>query len=319
MDLSIIIVNWNSSQLVRKCIGSITGQTVGLTYEIIVVDSGSFDGCGDMLARECPGVVFVQSEENIGFAKANNLGFDRSRGQSLLFLNPDTELVGPAINTLVAHHRRLPAAGALGARLLNSDGTVQTSCIQSFPTLVNQLLDCEALRRRFPLWRIWGMGSLFLAETAPAEVEAVSGACLLVSRRVFESVGGFNPDYFMYSEDIELCYRTAKAGLKNYYVPTALVRHHGGGSSRKSAGAFASVMMVESLWRYLRRNRGTAYGLAYRLSLACAACVRLALLEGRRLRHRPPPGQAQAPGSLAKWRSILRWCLGLEGWVLKYR
>ncbi len=319
MDLSIIIVNWNSLEFLGKCIASIKSQTSRLAYEIIVVDSGSFDGSRDMLARTNTEVIFVQCEQNVGFAKANNLGYSRSRGRNLLFLNPDTELMGPAINILSAQLERLPDAGVLGARLLSGDGTVQTSCLQSFPTLLNQLLDSELLRSRFPRWRLWGMSPLFCATDAAAGVEVVSGACMLLKRPVFESVGLFSTDYFMYSEDMDLCLKVLNQGWRNYYIPTAVITHYGGGSSRKSASVFSSVMMVESLWRYLRKNRGVTYGLAYRLSMTCAACVRIVLLEvGRRWRHLALADQAGA-ASLTKWRAILRWSLGMESWVSKYR
>src|SRR5207244_796979 len=100
MDLSIIIVNWKSADFVRKCLASIYETSKEIRFEIIVVDNSSFDGCGEMLAREFPEAVFIQSKENVGFSRANNLGFQRAQGNVLLFLNPDTEMVGPALNTL---------------------------------------------------------------------------------------------------------------------------------------------------------------------------------------------------------------------------
>ena len=131
-----------------------------------------------------------------------------------LFLNPDTELVGPAINVLFDHLRALPDAGAVGCKLLNSDGTVQTSCIQSIPTILNQVLDSEASRAKWPRSLLWGMAPLFSASENPEEVEAITGACVMLKREVFEEVGLFSEDYFMYAEDIDLSYKIRKAGVQ---------------------------------------------------------------------------------------------------------
>src|SRR5262245_55141684 len=136
MDLSIIIVNWNSREYLRKCMTSISSHAPRLDYEVIVIDSGSFDGCEEMLKEHFPAVRFVQHERNDGFAKANNIAFGASAGASLLFLNPDTEVVGPAIEVLYKSLHSLPDAGIVGARLVNTDGSLQSSCIQALPTIL---------------------------------------------------------------------------------------------------------------------------------------------------------------------------------------
>src|SRR5437762_3548719 len=133
MDLSIIIVNWNSKDYLRKCLKSIYANTHGIDFEIIVVDNASFDGSGELLAQDFPKVRFVQSHTNLGFARANNLGFGNSTGRNVLFLNPDTEAVGGALNELLQRLQRLPNAGVVGCKLLNTDGSMQTSCLQSYP------------------------------------------------------------------------------------------------------------------------------------------------------------------------------------------
>jgi N-acetylglucosaminyl-diphospho-decaprenol L-rhamnosyltransferase len=162
-ELSIIIVNWNSKDFVRKCVQSIMANLMDFAFEIIVVDGASYDGCGEMLMREFPEVRFIQSDKNVGFARASNLGFEQSSGNCLLFLNPDTEVVGPAISILRTALLELDQAGIVGAKLLNTDGSVQTSCIQAFPTILNQLwmprccaghsrgIPSGACRRCFPL------------------------------------------------------------------------------------------------------------------------------------------------------------------------
>lgn len=161
MDLSVIIVNWNSKDYLRKCLVSVFAETHDIEFEVIVIDSASFDGCGEMLNEQFPKIKFIQSERNLGFAKANNAAFETSTGECILFLNPDTEVVGAAISTLYEQLRKLPDAGLVGAKLLNADGTIQTSCIQSFPTIVNQVLNSESMRARWPKSSLWGMASLF--------------------------------------------------------------------------------------------------------------------------------------------------------------
>lgn len=304
MDVSIVIVNWNSKDFLAACLRSLERHTHGLTRETIVIDSGSFDGCGEMLAADFPSVRFVQSAANRGFASANNEACRHATGNRLLFLNPDTELESAAVNLMVEHLDRSPDAGAVGCRLLNRDGSLQTCCVQPFPTIVGQLLNSDWLQRRFPRWKLWGMSPLFDAGDAPARVDVVSGACLMLRRAAFERVGGFSEDYFMYAEDLDLCHKLRQAGLVNYHLPHATVRHFGGGSSEKAPSDFSVVMMRDSIWRFLRKSRGAPYGLAYRVSTVISAVSRLALLSVRSP-LRPGP-------SARKWRAILAWSIGVR-------
>ena len=318
MDVSIIIVNWNSAAFVGKCISSIIAQTCHLEYEIIVVDSASYDGCGEMLARDFPQVVFIQSKENVGFAKANNMAFAHARGRMLLLLNPDTELAGPTIEIMASQLESLQDAGLAGCPLVNTDSTLQTSCVQAFPTILNQLIGLDFLITRFPRCPIWGKAPLFSSSERPAEVDAVSGACMLLPREVFAEVGLFSPEFFMYSEDIDLCLKVRNSGRKVYYIPKATVVHHGGKSAGTSSGKFSNVMFVESLWRYLRKNRGRAYGVFYRVSIGSAAVVRLGFILlgwslGGMIFNR-----ARLEKARAKWKNILSWSLGFENWVVRY-
>ena len=318
--LSIIIVNWNSKEFLRKCLDSIIAQTVSLDFEIIVIDSGSFDGCESMVQECFPQVRFLESKNNIGFARSNNLAFDASVGDSILFLNPDTELAGPAVDIIYAALQRLPEVGVLGAKLLNSDRTIQTSCIKAFPNLVNQILDVEILQKWFPRARIWGMGPLFDNPITPAEVDVVSGACMIMRRSVFQEIGGFSTHYFIYSEDVDLCLKTRLSGLKNYYIPGAVIVHHGGGSTAaKTATNFSNVMALESRWRFFSNTRSRFYAVLYRIAMAMVSAGRvtllLALLALPLFRYRFTPKYRAA---VTKWWAGLRWTLGLESWVNSY-
>lgn len=315
--LSIIIVNWNSKDYLQKCIASILTNTFALEYEIIVVDSASYDGCGDMLQHFYPQVHFIQSERNVGFASANNLGAACAHGKVLLFLNPDTEVNAQAIEHLYRRHHQLQHAGVIGCRLINSDGTLQTSCVQPFPTIMNQILDAENLQRWFPRLGLWLSAATFEGVITPVQVEVVSGACMMIDRKVFDQVGEFSSDYFMYAEDIDLCYKITAAGYTNYYVPDVGIVHHGGGSTQHARSCFSNVMMRESVSRLLRKTRGNLYSLGYRLALSCVAVVRLALLvlyyPVALIRQRARKWVL----TFNKWVAILRWGLWLENWALK--
>lgn len=315
MKLSIILVNWKSAGWLRKCLLSISAYPPAGSYEILVVDNASRDECGAMLASEFPGVRCFASGVNLGFAGANNFGFRHSSGEQVLFLNPDTEVTPGALDKLCSTLHALPTAGLVGAKLLNTDLGVQTSCIQRFPTILNQFFDTELLRRLWPRSRFFGMQPLFDGRQTPAEVECISGACMLAPRDAFEAVGGFSTRYFMYTEDVDLCQKIHRAGWKVYLAQTALVIHHGGSSSRlEPRNHFAAVAMRESRWRFMTKWRGPLYAAVYRLTTGLSAALRLAMLGlavavvGGRDRR------ALKWNSIHKWRRILRWSLWLEPW-----
>lgn len=308
MSLSILIVNWRSEAFVRQCLHSLRAHCADLAPQIIVVDGGSFDGCGAMIAAEFPGVDFVQSPQNVGFGRANNLGFGRVTGEALLLLNPDTEVPAGALPTLLAELERRPDAGILGPKLLNTDGSLQTSCVRALPTPLNRALDSDLFRRLLPDSRLWGVGEAFRA-TGPVEVEAVSGACMLLRSEVFRRVGGFSPEFFMYGEDMDLCAKVRRLGLRNVYVPTASVTHHGSGSSNTQVSQFATVMMRIAGDTYMRLNHGPLAAWRYRALQVVSALVRLglALPAAGLLRG---PRRAAARNAAHKWWCVLRWAVG---------
>jgi GT2 family glycosyltransferase len=317
-DISIIIVNWRSTALLQTCLASLVANQGTLDYEIVVIDNASFDGCDRMLATHFPSVQFVQSHENLGFGKANNRAVRHSHSDLLLFLNPDTAVIGDAVNRLVASCRRLPDCGAVGGTLLNGDGSIQTSALLAFPTLLNQLLDCNLLRRLWPRSRLWANAALFADLAEPVEIEAVSGACLMMRREAFEAIGGFSSEYFMYSEDTDICFKAHRRGYRNYFVPEARVVHFGDGSVRSARSSFAVAMAVESLWRFMIKHRGRVYARLYRALLLLSAFTRLGVLWILRLLPTRRSLNRGSVNSVPKWNTILRWSLGFEPWVLKY-
>lgn len=308
--LSIIIVNWNSQDFVRECLRSLE-KHLTLDHQTVVVDGASFDGCGAMIAREFPWVEFVQSPENLGFGRCNNLGVTYATGTYLLFLNPDTEVSPGAIEALLATAEGDSRIGIVGARLLNTDGTLQTSCVQALPTPLNQTLDSDFLRRIFPHSRLWGNASAFASESATA-VEAVSGACMLVHRDTFHRVGGFCPDYFMYAEDMHLCWQIAQLGKTIVYQGNSVIIHHGGGSSAGDFSKFSCLEMRRAVHHFISCRQGDFAGFLYRSGIGTSAVIRLLVLSfasvfGTQARR------SQIRISTNRWLTNLRWSLRPSG------
>lgn len=316
MELSIIIVNWNSIEYVRACLVSIFKTVARLSFEVIVIDSGSGDGCGEMIAGEFPAVKFIASRANLGFPRANNVACAASSGQTLLFLNPDTEVRPNAVLELYRALHAHEDTGIVGARLLNSDGSLQTSCVQAFPTIWNQALSADLLHRWFPRARLWGAAALFAGQ--PQAVDMVSGACLMVKRHVFEHVGRFSTYSFMYVEDVDICLKAKKAGWNTCYVPSAEVVHHGGGSSACSVKAFNAVMSRESLRRFFCLTRGRGYARLFTLVQGLVAAQRCSLLLAACTLQTLSGSEGYTRRRLVKWSAILRWSLGREHWIKKY-
>lgn len=298
-DVSIICVNWNSVDYMRECIRSIYQFTQALSLEIIVVDNASPDGKASQLKAEYPEITLIESEENLGFSRANNLGFQHSTGSHLLFLNPDTKLISPAINLLMASAKSLPSAGVLGSRLLNADLSFQTSSVQKFPTILNQIFDHNSSADVPP-----EMGT---AKGVP--VDMVSGACMLLPREVFIRAGMFSEDYFMYAEDVDLCFKVRNLGLNVYYCGEATIVHFGGGSSSQTGvEQFVVVGQRTAIMQFCRKTRGPLYAWMYRALMGAASVARIILIA----LMLPFTKRPNIRWSLRKWIAIWKWAIGIR-------
>lgn len=312
MELSIIIVNWNALDYLRECIASIYEHTGGFDFEIIVVDNASTKGDSDVLKEPFPEVIIIKSRQNLGFARANNLGCRQAKGEYVLFLNPDTKLVGPAIKVLLDRMRTLPDAGIVGCRQINPDLTVQTTSIQKFPTISNQIFNIEYLRLRWPAFPLWNIAPLFRDNPLPVVVDVIPGACMLIRRKLFEQVGMFSEEYFMYGEDVDLNYKVARSGLKNYYVSDAVIIHYGGKSSSQTCvNQWATMMKYRAMNLYYSKNHGRVYAMIYRTAMGACAICRIALIAlafpfGNILWKKQVLRLA-----IQKWGAVLKWSLGL--------
>jgi N-acetylglucosaminyl-diphospho-decaprenol L-rhamnosyltransferase len=320
MDLSIIIVNWNSVNYLKECLQSILRETKGINFEIIVVDNASYDGSAEMIGAEFPEVKFVQSNENGGFAKANNLGFKNSSGRNLIFLNPDTRVIGSAIGDMLDFLNSRPDAGVVGCTLLYSDLSVQLHSVQPYPTVINQALDIDYLKKKWPHWNLWRLKALNQEHGQPEKVEVVPGACLMIKREVFQEVGLFSEDYFMYAEDIDLCYKVNRTNRKVFFIKGAKVVHHGSASSRNKKISFFSVVLTrESVFKFLMKTRGRRTAVSYRIVMSITAISRMGALAVA-LPLAGWKGQRKAlKGTFNKWSKIWRWSIGLEKWARDLR
>lgn len=222
IDLSVVIVNWNTSALLRNCLESVFRTTSGLRFEVIVVDNGSTDDSVDVLRREFPQVRTILNAMNRGFAAANNQGIAASEARYVVLLNSDTVVPPDTLRRLVTFAEHNPSVGVVGPRLLNGDGTLQKSWAR-FPTVLSEILG-KNVRAARP-FRNGRYAEAF-------EVDSVGGACMLIRRTTFNRIGLLDEGYFMYSEEVDLCYRARERGELVCYLPETHVIHFGGQSAR---------------------------------------------------------------------------------------
>jgi GT2 family glycosyltransferase len=320
MELSIIYVNWNSLDYLRNSIASVYEFTRATTFEIVVVDNASPEGGIDSIRNSFPEAMVIKSDKNLGFAGANNLGFQNSRGEYILLLNPDTRLFEPSIDVMMGYIKKLPDAGIVGCKLLNTDLSVQLSSIQKFPTILNQVVDAEYLRHRWPHSPLWGIAPLFEKNITSIPVEVIPGACMLLRRKVFEEVGCYSEDYFMYAEDIDLNFKIANHSYRNYYVGETAIVHHGGGSSAKQgANHWATIMKYKAMVLYFRKTRGSSHEWLYRAAVGSVAVLRVLLLTVMMPFGNVLWKKESLTFSFNKWKAVLKWAFGQQNLTAENR
>ena len=269
IDLSIIIVNWNTKEYLLRCLKSVFGSENSPSWEVLVVDNGSQDGSGKEVKQFFPKIHLIANEQNLGFAKATNQGLTHASGRHLLLLNPDTEVKQGAIDRLVHFTENHPDAGIAGGQLLNPDGSKQNS-IANFPSLATELLNKTLLRRFFPE-KFPGKERVYLK---PIEVDSVIGACMVVRREAMEKIGVLDEDYFLFFEETDWCYRMKRAGWKVFHVPRAEVVHfQGRGAEPKKREA--KVEYYHSRYHFFKKNRGELQSLLLFIGLILKLGVEL--------------------------------------------
>jgi N-acetylglucosaminyl-diphospho-decaprenol L-rhamnosyltransferase len=270
--LSIIIVSWNTSRLLENCLHSILANPPMLPFEIWVVDNASTDDSPRMVREKFPRVHLIENRENVGFARANNQAMQQCAGKYVLLLNPDTLVASGALQALVDFLAENSDAGAAGGRLRNPDGSLQISSHPQ-PTLSREFwrmfhLDVLAPYAAYPLTK-WETDE-------PQEVDILMGACLVLRKECLNEVGLLDEDYFMYSEEVDLCHRILSAGWRLYWVPGAEVVHFGGQSSQQ-APTEMFLKLYHSKVIYFRKHYGWWAVYLYKSVLRMAAFSRLLL------------------------------------------
>lgn len=257
-DVSIIIVNWNTRQLLLDCLASLPAATRGIEAEIWVVDNGSHDGSVAAVARHFPDVFIIANPDNRGFATANNQAIRASSGRCVMLLNSDTITRPGSIQRLVHFLDTHPQVGVVGPRLLNADGTLQPSWAL-FPNLLTELTGKKIRwRRRYPT-----------VDGSPAyETDWLDGAAMVLRREVLKQVGLLDESYFMYTEEVDWCYRIKRAGWPICYLPTADIVHFGGQSSKQAATRMKAELYFSKLRFFAKHyGQGTARLLGHGLQM----------------------------------------------------
>jgi GT2 family glycosyltransferase len=272
MLLSIIIVNWNTRQHVMDCLASIIANPPAFPFEVLVFDNASVDGSVEAVAAEYPQVHLIASPENLGFARANNRAASDAQGQFLLLLNPDTVVSSDALDTLVQYLVSQPKVAAVGPRLVHLDGSTQQS-IERLPTLYRELWRLLHLDIVYP---VSTYSRVAFASRRPQRVDVLAGACLLLRREAIISTGLLDEEYFIYSEEIDLCDRLHEKGWELHWVPEVVVCHLGGQSTRQVADEMF-IELYRSKVKFFRKRRGLLSAWLYKLVLLQAALVRIGL------------------------------------------
>jgi GT2 family glycosyltransferase len=267
-----MIVSWNTRQDLLRCLASIWANPPDCSFEVLVFDNASKDGTAEAVAAEYPQVRLQSSPENLGFARANNRAASLAQGQFWLLLNPDTIVHPGALDALVNYLTGQPQVAGVGPRLVNPDGSLQPS-IERLPSLFREWWRLSHLDRLYPVSQY---AQAVLTSQAPQQVEVLNGACLLLRAEVVRPLGLFDEDYFVYSEEIDLCDRLGEAGWALHWLPEAVVTHAVG----RSTSQVADHMFLE-LYRnkikFFRKRRSAMAGAVYKFILLQASLARLGL------------------------------------------
>ncbi|MFQ5590082.1 MAG: glycosyltransferase family 2 protein [Phycisphaerae bacterium] len=289
IDASIVIVSYNTRELLRDCLIALGPACTSLSAEIFVVDNASGDGSADMVQREFPAALLIRNEHNCGFASANNAAIDRASGRYVVLLNPDTKAAPGAITEMVRFMDENPSVGYCGPRLANADGTHQPSA-RRFPTVLSAAYCMLGLSRRFPNSRHTLDLHLSNGDRRDFRADWLCGACLMVRKDCIRQVGTLDEGFFMYFEETDWCRRIATARWQGRYLASPEVVHFGGQSICEVDGVAPFSGDHPAHWtrsrrRYMRRYYGVA-------GVIISDAVQIILYSLIWLRHRWRPSDS---------------------------
>ena len=314
-DASVVIVSFNTRDILRTCLASLARAAGSRDIEVIVVDNNSHDGSAGMVAAEFPTVSLIHSQTNLGFAAGNNAALERARGRYVILLNPDTLLDRNALQRAIAHMDAAPSVGMAGGRLLNRDGSDEPAARQ-FPSVFNDFLALSGLAARFPRSRLFGrFDRTWAPVTQAADVDWVPGAFAIIRREVLDQVGRFDERFFLYYEEVDLCRRIKAAGWRIRYWPDIVVHHWGGESSKtltehtlSNSGSQLVLWRMRSALLYYHKQHG-------RLAAWAAARLEIGWHALRRGKARLPGGNPDKSTESDQIASLMRqaWAETLGG------
>ena len=252
-DLSVIIVNWNTKELLKQCIDSVQNETKRYSYEIIVADNNSSDGSAEMVLRNFPYVRLIRNLENFGFAAANNHAINIAKGSHILLLNPDTLILDGATDKMMDEYVKKDFKGLLTCRLLNPDLSLQKS-VNKFYSFFGSLLENRFFASVFSRKQVAGSNNMNLWDhSSRKEIDWARGAVLMFAREVKDAIGVLDENYYIYGEEIDFYYRAKKAGYKALFIPEAEIIHYGKASSRQRRTEMF-FQNYKSFYTFLKKN-----------------------------------------------------------------
>jgi N-acetylglucosaminyl-diphospho-decaprenol L-rhamnosyltransferase len=274
-DVSVIIVSWNVADLLAACLRSLQSGDHRYTQELIVVDSASTDDTVVRVRRDFPGVKLLPQTENLGFSRCNNIGLAAATGRHVLLLNPDTEIIGDAVDQMVDYLDAHPKIGIVGPQTFNTDGTHQ-STRRRFPTVPLAFFESTWLQPYTP--KAW-LDHYYVTDqpdTGVFEVDWVQGSALMARREVYQQIGGLDEQYVMFFEELDWCKRAKTAGWGVVYLGTAQIIHHGGKSTDQVA-ARKHIHFQRSKLHYFAKHHGMLIAFALRLFLLINYAIQIAI------------------------------------------
>lgn len=303
MDVSIVIVSWNTRDLLRSCLQSVITESDQISYEIIVVDNASGDGTPGMVRSEFPSVKLVANRENKGFAAANNQGIRKSVGRYVLLLNPDTVVWEGAIWRCVEYADAHRDVGIVGCQVYLDEHQVQQTGF-AFPSAWNLALTLSGLSRAFKHSRVLGAPELgWWDRNDERDLDVISGMFMLIRKEALDQVGLLDEDYFVYTEEADLCFRFARAGWRRIFTPSARILHVCGGSkSTEQVNIKMSVQLQKSMMIFYWKNLGALSWMAAKGIYIVSNVIRATSWYIQYLIEQDPRRKTKATAALAALR-----------------
>ncbi len=299
IDITIVIVNYRVKYFLEQTLRSVQEAVNGLQAEVYVIDNNSGDDSIEHSKRLFPWVKFVENKKNVGFARANNQGIVAAQGEFTLILNPDTVITRDSVHKPIEWMREHPDCGAVGVRMVDGNGVFLPESKRAFPTPWASFCKIFGLSKLFPYSPVFAKYHLrYLSDREPHQVDILSGAFMLCRTLLLQQVGGFDEDFFMYGEDIDLSYRLVKAGKHNWYLPVEII-HYKGESTKKDSMRYVRVF-YEAMLIFYRKHYPRFSWIGYPI-VQLGVAVRASMAMLKRIIQRILPNKSPHPTNNAPW------------------